>query len=62
MATFSQLWNAGNQPKPRKMAADWDNMKSDYASAMNVAATRKGVAIKKAEADRNNIIADAKIA
>lgn len=59
-AGIIETYNAGNQPKQRSMAEDWDKMKSDYSTAMSTAKTNKDAAIKKAKGARDEAIANAK--
>ena len=59
-AGIIETYNAGNQPKQRSMAEDWNRMKSDYSTAMSTAKTNKGAAIAKAKGVRDEAIANAK--
>lgn len=58
-AGIIETYNAGNQPKQRKMAEDWDKMKSDYSTAMSTAKTNKKAAITEAKGVRDEAIANA---
>ncbi len=55
-----EIGNAGNQPKQRKMAEDWDKMNSEYKSARKTARDTRNTAITTAKGDRDTAISNAK--
>lgn len=58
-AGIIETYNAGNQPKQRSMAEDWNIMESDYSTAMSTAKTNKKAAITNAKGARDEAIANA---
>ena len=53
-ASISQISNAGNQPKQRSMAEDWNKMNSDYKLAMSTARSMRDEELSKArDAEKN---------